>query len=242
MPSRPLTSNRLRRDGMANGQTVNRPGWIAGLLLLTIAAGVGPAWSEDDVVVRVNGTPIMRSAVRDVVKAVIASSRDIPGGREVDRLSEEALDSLIDLELLYQDARSRNITVAPAEVDAAIARAREHFDAEDYSAALARRGLSEADLHEATRKTLIVNRLLQTVVWSEIRISRDAVEAFYAESRHEPRGQSEPSAAMREQIARVLESEERQRRRAAFVAELRKGARIEYPIEPVTPGQDATHE
>jgi peptidyl-prolyl cis-trans isomerase C len=145
------------------------------------------AWTETDddpVVTDVNGTPIHRSAVREVVKSVVAASREVPSSSEIDNLTQDALDSLIDLELLYQEALKRKILVSGEEVGAQIDLTRKRFaNQDDFVAALSRSGLTEARLRDDTRKTLLVERLLETVVWRDIKVSDAAVTAFYEANR-----------------------------------------------------------
>jgi peptidyl-prolyl cis-trans isomerase C len=151
---------------------------------LLAPARVSAETDDDPVVTEVNGTPIHRSAVREVVKSVVAASREIPGSDEIDKLTQDALDSLIDLELLYQDALTRKIRVSSEEVEAQIDLTRKKFaNQDDFVAALSRSGLTEARLRDDTRKTLLVDRLLESVVWRDIKISDAAVRAFYEENR-----------------------------------------------------------
>jgi peptidyl-prolyl cis-trans isomerase C len=160
---------------------------LSAVVLMAGPLAAARAWAETDddpVVTEVNGTPIHRSAVREVVKSVVAASREIPGSSEIDNLTQDALDSLIDLELLYQEALIRKIRVSNEEVDAQIDATRNKFaNQDDFVAALSRSGLTESRLRDDTRKTLLVDRLLETVVWRDIKISDAAIRAFYEENR-----------------------------------------------------------
>jgi len=149
--------------------------------------------SDDPVVAEVNGIPIHRSSVREVVKGVLASSPELPSSSEIDALTREALDSLVDLELLYQEAVRRGILVSDEEVEQSIEVTRERFaDEEEFEEALQRSGLTEAALQSETRKTLLVNRLLETVVWRGIEIPDSAVQRFFEENRAALAGPSRP--------------------------------------------------
>jgi parvulin-like peptidyl-prolyl isomerase len=160
---------------------------LSALLLAAGPLASSRAWTDtedDPVVTDVNGTPIYRSAVREVVKSVVATSRTLPSSTEIDNLTQDALDSLIDLELLYQEALARKIRLNNEEVEAQIDVTRKQFtNQDDFVAALSRSGLTEVRLHDDTRKTLLVDRLLETVVWRDIKVSDVAVTAFYEQNR-----------------------------------------------------------
>jgi len=188
------------------------------------------AEDEGTTVARVNGTPITASQVREIVKSVIASSPKPPGGEALVRLTEEALASLIDLELLYQEALAREIWVTPDEVEAEISRNRNRFPSEDdFRRALQRSDLSEERLRRATRKTLLVNRLLETVVWQDVAVTPKAAREFFEAHRAELKasGGATTFAAVRDRIVHMLERSRKQARKEAFVGELRKKASIE---------------
>lgn len=219
LPIRP--SGRRRRCGWRS------PGWLLACLLL---AGVAQAQvgSEREVVAIVNGAPITRRAVLQVVDGLVAV-----GGPDADaatraRYAGNALESLIDLELLYQESQRRGIEVPDSAVDAEIARTKQHFGSpKEYGAALRAKGLSEADVRTETRRTMAVKRLLESSVWKEIRISPEQVQEFYDRHRDEFRHPAEirashilirlPEGATTAQRDKAKQSAE------AILAQLRQG-------------------
>ncbi len=133
-----------------------------------------------------NGTPIPADVVDTVVRNVIASRAQPPDSEEIERLTRTALDSLIDLELLYQEAQARKIVVSDKEVDAEIARTQKRFaNKTEFEAALKASGLSLARLRDDTRKTSMVNRLLATISGADAPVSADAINRFYEQHRDE---------------------------------------------------------
>src|SRR5262245_11871220 len=92
-----------------------KKGWLGvAILALTI-----PAFAQQPTVVAtVNGTPITDTMVKEVVKSLIVQRDAAPSSDEIARLSDAALDSLIDLELLYQTAQKAGIKVSDQEVQA----------------------------------------------------------------------------------------------------------------------------
>jgi len=199
--------------------------WIVAALVL----GAQPA-AADEVAARVNGTPIDASMVNDVVKGVIAGRPQPPDSEEIARLSDQALDSLIDLELLYQAAQAQKLTVSEAEVDADIARSRQHFASDaEFAAALQRGGLTPEQLRADTRKTLLVSKLLTTVVWRDVQIAPDAPRRFYDEHRAELGAQADtqPFEKIEPSIRETLLENAREDRQRAYLANLRRDAKIE---------------
>lgn len=187
--------------------------------------------ADDAVVARVNGTPITARMVNEIVKGVIAGRKVPPDSAEIAKLTDAALTSAIDLELLYQAAGTHGIRVSEAQIDAAIARNRARFaKAADYDAALARSGLTPATLRAETRKALTVDALLERVVWKDVRVAPDAAQQYYDANRAALGGK--PFATLKPAIDAALRDEARERARAAYVAELRKTAQIEADAPP----------
>src|SRR6266404_8711375 len=81
---------------------------LAAALSAAQAAG-GPLRKE--IAASVNGVAISRQAVSDIVQAVADQGDDIPDPAGAARLRKQALDSLIDFELLYQESQARHLDV-----------------------------------------------------------------------------------------------------------------------------------
>lgn len=192
---------------------------------LLLAAGAALA-AGSTVVARVNGAPITEAMVNAVVKDAISGSAVPPPSDEIARLSDAALESLIDLELLYGAAQKAGITVSDRQVEAEVKRYRDRFaKAADYDAALQRAGISAEQLRADTRKTLAVAALLERVVWKDVRLPPDAAQQYYEQHRAELGGK--PFATLKPAIERSLLDERRDEARRAYLLELKKTAVIE---------------
>lgn len=164
---------------------VSRPisAFAATLFLLCTTASaerINKPPRDDDVMARVNGTIIYRKDVKDVVQGILMMQDKQPDAASVSKLADEALDSLIGLELLYQESEARGIHVSDADVDAEIQRSKSQFpDARTFQAALKERGMTEKQLRSDTRKTMAVNRFLESTVWKNVTVSPEQVKSFY---------------------------------------------------------------
>ena len=141
---------------------------------------------DDDVVARVNGSVIYRKSVREVVQGILTLEDTQPDPAAIADLARQARDSLIALELLYQESQARGVVVTDAAVDEEIARSKSNFpDARAFDRAMKAKGMSEADLRRDTRKTMAVNLLLEGGVWKGVRISPQQVKEFYEQNKEE---------------------------------------------------------
>jgi peptidyl-prolyl cis-trans isomerase C len=158
----------------------------AALLAIPLLAEAGRGMRDDDVVARVNGSPIYRKSVREVVQGVLALQDAEPNPATIKKLAGDALDSLISLELLYQESQARGIKVSDAAVDAEVSRTRDRFaDAQAFDRAMKARGMTETDLRNDTRKTMAVNQLLESAVWENVHVNSEQVKDFYEKNREE---------------------------------------------------------
>jgi peptidyl-prolyl cis-trans isomerase C len=156
---------------------------LAGVLL-ALGTAAGAPLRDTDVVARVNGTPIYRKAVREVVQGVLLAEDSKPDATAVNQLAHDALDSLISLELLYQESETRGIKVSDADVDAEIARNKRNFpSAAAFASLLKAKGMTSADLRRDTRKTMAVNRLLEGTVLKDVEVTEAQITAFYDHNR-----------------------------------------------------------
>ena len=193
------------------------------VLLLALLLGAATAYADDDVVARVDGVPITEAMVNAVVKGAISGRAQPPSSEEIAKLSDAALESLIDLELLYAAAQKQGVSVSDAQVDAEIARSKARFaKPEDYDSALSRSGMTPQQLRADTRKTLVVNAFLDKVVWKDVKLSPDAAQQYYDQHKGELGGKA--FATLKPAIERSLLDDARQQAQRAYLLELKKTA------------------
>jgi len=135
---------------------------------------------DDDVMARVNGATIYRKDVKDIVQSILIMQDTQPDAGTITKLADDALDSLIALELLYQESQARGIKVSDADIDAEIKRSKSHFpDAQTFQAVLKSRGMTEKNLRSDTQKTMAVDRLLESTAWKDLKVTPEQVKGFY---------------------------------------------------------------
>src|SRR5262245_50928297 len=179
---------------------------------------------DSAVVVRVNGTPITDAMVKEVVKSLIASRSPAPSSDEIAQLSDAALKSLIDLELLYGAAQIQQIRVSDEDVQREIARSKARVGGDKaFAAALQRSGLSEAQLVAETRKTLMVDRLVEQHLMKDVHVTPETARRFYDEHQQEFQrgGKVVAFEEVRPAVEQALLESERRQRQEAYLVELR---------------------
>jgi peptidyl-prolyl cis-trans isomerase C len=100
---------------------------------------------------------------------------------QISSLKQQLLETLIERELLYQQAQQRKIEVRNRWIERALdelkARLAEHaMTLQDY---LEKTGLAEDQLRNGIRKGLIVQRMLRREVIRQIKISEAEMQSFY---------------------------------------------------------------
>src|SRR5690606_26158945 len=135
-----------------------------------------------------------------------------PDSQRITEITDSALASLIDLELLYQEAVRTKVVLTDDDVNREVAVVRQHFASEaEFVEAVLRRGLTPEKLRLDTRRTMMAERLLQRTVWRDVRVDSDEVERFYEENRA---ALSRSLEELRDSIAEMLLDDKRATLRA----------------------------
>ncbi len=193
---------------------------------VSVICWAGPAGAESTLgpAARVNGVAVERSNVQQLAKGLARAEPSPPNSKRTGELTRAALESLIDLELLYQEAVRQEIELPPGSVDREVSEVRRHFDSDqDFAEAIASRGLTPESLRLDTMRTMMADRLLGRTVWHDVSVSSQEVESFYQAHRAEL---SQPLDELQDSIARMLLDDKKNRLRAQLVDELREKASI----------------
>ncbi len=142
-------------------------------------------WSEPlGLAARVNGQEITAKRFEHYFEDFLSDrGRNIASIRNptvLKKLRGEALDALVDEELLTQEAARKGIAASTAEVDAAVAAMRANFKSQDaFARRLERAGFDEAGYRAYVGQQLAVKRLVESDIQPKVSVSDRDVHRFY---------------------------------------------------------------
>jgi peptidyl-prolyl cis-trans isomerase C len=128
------------------------------------------------VVAKVNGMPIAKD---DLIKLADQIHSQVPNMPETADFYRRVLDQLVSNQLLLQEAKAAGITVTDDEVNKQLAELKGRFTPEKFQEELKKEGLTEADLIKQSRDTLVVQKLVDSKVVNDVKVSDQQVKAFY---------------------------------------------------------------
>ncbi len=200
------------------------PIFAALLAFATAAAGEG---IYPGVAVRVNGTEISYERFHHAYEEHLAQNNvNIVTTRSPEKLSglrREAMDLMIEQELVWQAAEKAGIAAAPEDVDAAIEAMREAFPTpEDFARRLEAEGYTEEAYRTHLAHAIAASKYIDGIRDGAAAVSDADLEAYYRDNqqrltfpeqvrvRHilltwKPLGQPDDRAALRDQMADVLQ-------------------------------------
>jgi len=130
-------------------------------------------------VAMVNGEPVPSEALeRELREAQAGTAGASPG---VDLLKRRILDELVERTLLLQQARARAIVVGQDQVERALLRVRSEYPGTHFDDMLAQERLSQTELKARLREQLLLERLFESEVFPQIRVTEDEISRYYAE-------------------------------------------------------------
>ncbi len=159
------------------------------LLSVVLAAAPAPAPAPREVVDRVaavvNGDVVTLSELQERAGAEWGRVERMAPGKERDEARTAALrrafDTIVAEKLLADEAKTLQVDVTDAQVDAAIAdiKTRNHFDDAQLEQALAEQGLTRAQFRQQIRRELETFQVLQYKVRGRVKLSDDDVRNYY---------------------------------------------------------------
>lgn len=142
---------------------------------------------QGTVVAKVNGVEITQEALKAKMMRLIETRQiDIAAGEsDSETLRKDALNKLILQELAYQRAKAEGISVGRDELDGIITEIKGKVGEEKYRETLEKRRITEEDLREELGKNLMVKRIFEKEVASQVTISEEDVKKEYDEIENE---------------------------------------------------------
>jgi hypothetical protein len=132
------------------------------------------------------------------------------------QVRRQVLDALIDRELLWQEAREKELIASTQEVDRELARIRESFPSpENFKTELMIGGFTEAEYAEHVRRELSVQRLIREEIAAGVTVTEEEIDAFYRANREKIRRPEEVRAYLHAEKVRQAVGNHVERLRAA---------------------------
>jgi len=158
-------------------------------ILMAVAWFTWPVWAEkdsteakEDTVATVNGSAITRA---DFDREVSRTRQLYNRGKNLEnpglpKIKEEALNHLIERELLYQESRNKGITVDEAVVKGRIDGLRDRFPSDEaFENGLEKMNLSKSVLETQLREGLAIQELIEKQVAQKVEVSEEEARNYY---------------------------------------------------------------
>jgi parvulin-like peptidyl-prolyl isomerase len=147
------------------------------------ASAAEPAQGGKQLIAEVNGVPIYASDLNLSItrfehKLTLGGAQDEPGSEEA--LGQAALQTLIENELLFQEARRRGFTAAAQEVDEELATIAAQFPGEAaFEKSLAQMEITKEDLRRDLERGQAVQKMIAAEIEPGITVNPEQVRAYY---------------------------------------------------------------
>jgi len=170
---------------------------ILAVPLLLALLSASPGEIVDRVAATVEGEVVTLSELAERSGLEWERAERLPEGADRDRARAEALRRAFDLlvaeKLLAKQAKTLQLEVPEAQVDAAVAdiKARNHFDDAQLDDALASQGLDRASFREQVRRELETFQVLNQKVRGRVKVSDADVRNYYQTHPQEFEGEEE---------------------------------------------------
>jgi parvulin-like peptidyl-prolyl isomerase len=155
---------------------------MAAVLFSLTAAAQAALPEPSGTVATINGVAVTEADVDDMTEQIIPTvlyHREITAEKK-DRFRKDAIEKLIDIELLYQEAVMLDIEVPETEVRKAFDNQRAGFRSEsEFEAALRRKGLTEETFRKKLQKSILVNRLIAAKVGEPAKATDTEAHDYY---------------------------------------------------------------
>jgi len=158
--------------------------FIIFVLLLASTAFLYSAGSKDkSAVASVNGVLIPKAYLEREVRRFeeqALSQGQMVDESQRDQINRQALDTLIDIELLYQESQRRGFEITGDRIEEQVTSLRDQFNGEEgYAAALEQIGISDSELRTEFRRQLAIQDMIDTDIAPSTSVSQQESTEFY---------------------------------------------------------------
>ena len=134
-----------------------------------------------DVLARVNGEPVKKSDFDRILRNMELGNGPVPAERR-DEVLRGLLDQLITYTVMSQEARSKNVTVSDAEIDARIRQMRGTGSDAEFKKTLDARNMSLEQLRADAQVQLTIEKLMESQVAGTAAATDAEARDFYAKN------------------------------------------------------------
>lgn len=150
--------------------------WIA---LAALALGSCRKTAQEGVAASVNDRPITYAELDKQFQAQFVNSGDRPTDDQATLQKLDVLRSLIDKQILLQQAEKLSLIAPDADVDAKLNEMRALYTQEQFQKLLAQRKMTQDELKQQIRDNLSIERVLNREITAKINVSDKDVTDFY---------------------------------------------------------------
>jgi hypothetical protein len=197
------------------------------VLLMGVSVLSANAVLIDRTAIVVDRAPILDSDIARDIRITAFLNREPPDFSDSSR--KQAASRLIDQELIRQQIRLGGYPIAArTETDQFLSQIqKERFRSDlEFKTALTRYGITQPELHDRTSWQLTVLRFIDTMFRSQVVVSDEDVQQFYA--LHRAQFESKPLESVRPAIIETITGEKINALFDEWIARMRKSARIVY--------------
>ena len=158
-----------------------RPAWaalaIAGLALLS-SCNQKPN-STREIWAEVDGKPIYRDQVERQYRRQMQAGSDTGSPVQALTFKLNILNELINNQILVDHASHARISVAETEVDSKLAQLQVAFTPDEFLKKIREQGLELSDVRDELRESLVIEKLINKEITSQIKITDEEIADFY---------------------------------------------------------------
>jgi peptidyl-prolyl cis-trans isomerase C len=133
-----------------------------------------------EVLARVNGETVTRQEFQEFVANIEARAGGPVPAEQRDQVYRRVLDQIVGYRLLKQEAKTRNVVIPDADVDARVAEIKKQFPSEDvFVQMLVERKMTLDRLRSDARDDMAIGKLIETEISAKAAVKPEQVQDFY---------------------------------------------------------------
>jgi peptidyl-prolyl cis-trans isomerase SurA len=150
---------------------------------LLSSCGMRKAASNRAVWAEVDGQPIYKEQVERLYRSRTTQGADASTAEEAASFKLNILNELINNQILILHASHSRITVSEAEVDAKVGELKSPYSPEEFQKKLVEQGLDSEGLRKQIRENLILTKLINKDIISNINVTDAEITAYYEKNK-----------------------------------------------------------